>query len=127
MLVKWGYGRTAEKINVDTLKAGVGGDYQWTYSFILDVNDEIGMYYQYYRLSEGVESREIFFNFDTTWADASLNERRWGDLTAGTKGEFVDYVNSKTHGRRLPIFRNSNKLDASAADTDSLLEPIPWT
>ena len=27
----------------------------------------------------------------------------------------------KTHGRRLPIFRNSNKLDASAADTDSLL------
>ena len=79
------------------------------------------MYYQYYRLSGGVESREIFFNFDTTWADASLNERRWGDLTAGTKGEFVDYVNSKTHGRRLPIFRNSNKLDASAADTDSLL------
>ena len=121
LLVKWGYGRTAEKINVDTLKAGVGGDYQLTISPSIEINDEIGMYYQYYRLSGGQESREIFFNFDTTWADASLNERRWADLTSGTAANLVDYVNSKTHGRRLPIFRNSNKLDASAADTDSLI------
>ena len=28
LLVKWGYGRTADKVYVDTLIAGVGGDYQ---------------------------------------------------------------------------------------------------
>ena len=42
-------------------------------------------------------------------------------VTGGAAATIVDYVPSNVHGRRLPIFRNSNKLDASAADTDSLL------
>ena len=123
LIVKWGYGRTATKVYADTLTAGVGGDYQATVAPEggLAVDDNIGMYYQYYRGSGGSDSREIFFNFDTTWKDNSLQERRWTSLSAGSALSIVDYVNSDVHGRRLPIFRNSNKLDASAADTDSLL------
>ena len=44
----------------------------------------IGMYYQYYRLSGGQDSREIFFNFDTTWKDVSLKKEDGHHLTAGT-------------------------------------------
>ena len=68
---------------------------------------------------------ETFFNFDTTWADVSLQERRWTTIVAGAASTVTDYLPSKTSGRRLPIFRNSNKLDASAADSDSLL--VTWT
>ncbi len=127
LVVKWGYGRTANKVYVDTLIAGVGGDYQKTIapSDSLPVDAALGMYYQYYRSTGGSESRETFFNFDTTWADVSLQERRWAPVVGGAAATVVDYVPSKTHGRRLPIFRNSNKLDATAADTDSLL--VTWT
>ena len=71
LLVKWGYGRTTDKVYVDTLTAGVGGDYQATIAPAdsLPVDSKIGMYYQYYRSSGGSDSREIFFNFDTTWKD----------------------------------------------------------
>tara|TARA_B100001248_G_scaffold125881_1_gene94407 strand:- start:91 stop:2703 length:2613 start_codon:yes stop_codon:yes gene_type:complete len=127
LLVKWGYGRTADKVYVDTLTAGVGGDYQATIAPTdsLPVDSKIGMYYQYYRSSGGSDSREIFFNFDTTWKDVSLQERRWTTVTGGAPATIVDYVPSKTHGRRLPVFQNSTKLDANAADTDSLL--VTWT
>lgn len=127
LLVKWGYGRTADKVYVDTLIAGVGGDYQKTIAPTdsLPVDAALGMFYQYYRSSGGSESRETFFNFDTTWADVSLQERRWTTIVAGAASTVTDYLPSKTSGRRLPIFRNSNKLDASAADSDSLL--VTWT
>jgi len=127
LIVKWGYGRTAKKVYQDTLTAGVGGDYQVTIAPTdgQPVDDKIGMYYQYYRGTGGSDSREIFFNFDSTWKDVSLQERRWTPITAGAAVTIVDYVNSGTHGRRLPIFRNSAKLDAAAADTDSLL--VTWT
>ena len=127
LLVKWGYGRTASKVHVDTLVAGVGGDYKKTVAPAdsVPVDASIGMYYQYYRLTGGTEYREIFFNFDSTWKDVSLQERRWGTVTGGAPATFVDYVSSKTHGRRFPSFRNANKLDAAAADTDSLL--VTWT
>ena len=46
-------------------------------------------------------------------------------MTGGAPATIVDYVPSKTHGRRLPVFQNSTKLDANAADTDSLL--VTWT
>ena len=85
------------------------------------MDSKLGMYYQYYRGTGGSDSREVFFNFDTTWKDVSLQERRWTTVTGGAPATIVDYVPSKTHGRRLPIFTNSNKLDATAADTDSLL------
>ena len=127
LVVKWGYGRTADKVYVDTLIAGVGGDYQKTIAPTdsLPVDATLGMFYQYYRSSGGSESRETFFNFDTTWADVSLQERRWTPIVAGATSTVTDYLPSKISGRRLPIFRNSNKLDASAADSDSLL--VTWT
>ena len=40
LLVKWGYGRTADKVYVDTLTAGVGGDYQATLHQQIEINDE---------------------------------------------------------------------------------------
>ena len=54
-----------------------------------------------------------------------LARRRWTTVTGGAPAAIVDYVPSKTHGRRLPVFQNSTKLDANAADTDSLL--VTWT
>ena len=129
LLVKWGYGKTSDKVHVDTLVAGVGGDYKITISPTdsVSVDDAIGMYYQYYRVTGGAEYRETFFNFDTTWTDVSLQERRWASLKGkgGTDVSLVDYVDSKTHGRRFPIFRNATKVDADAADSDSLL--VTWT
>ncbi len=129
LLVKWGYGKTSDKVHVDTLVAGVGGDYKVTISPTdsVSIDDSLGMYYQYYRVTGGTEYREIFFNFDTTWKDVSLQERRWASLKGkgGTAVALVDYVDSKTHGRRFPIFRNTTKIDANAADSDSLL--VTWT
>jgi len=129
LLVKWGYGKTSDKVHVDTLVAGVGGDYKVTISPTdsVAIDDSLGMYYQYYRVTGGTEYREIFFNFDTTWKDVSLQERRWAPLKGkgGTDVSLVDYVDSKTHGRRFPIFRNATKVDANAADSDSLL--VTWT
>lgn len=129
LLVKWGYGKTSDKVHVDTLVAGVGGDYKITISPTdsVSIDDSLGMYYQYYRVTGGTEYREIFFNFDTTWKDVSLQERRWASLKGkgGTDVSLVDYVDSKTHGRRFPIFRNATKIDANAADSDSLL--VTWT
>ena len=56
----------------------------------------------------------------------SLQERRWTTVTGGAPATIVDYVPSKTHGRRLPVFQNSQKLDANVPhDTDSLL--VTWT
>ena len=76
----------------------------------LPVDSNIGMYYQYYRGTQVVVIlREIFFNFDTTWKDVSLQERRWTTVTGGAPATIVDYVPSKTHGRRLPVFQNSNE------------------
>ncbi len=129
LLVKWGYGKTSDKVHVDTLKAGVGGDYQVSIApdDSVAIDDSLGMYYQYYRVTDGTEYREVFFNFDTTWKDVSLQERRWSSL-AGQGGKattLLDYVDSQTHGRRFPIFRNATKIDASAADSDSLL--VTWT
>ncbi len=129
LLVKWGYGKTSDKVHVDTLNAGIGGDYQITIapSDSLAIDDSLGMFYQYYRVTDGTEYREIFFNFDTTWKDVSLQERRWFSLKGmgGTDVTILDYVASQTHGRRLPIFRNANKIDPDAADNDSLL--VTWT
>ena len=60
LIVKWGYGRTADKVYADTLTAGVGGDYQATIAPTdsLPVDSKIGMYYQYYRGTGGSDSRE---------------------------------------------------------------------
>ena len=107
-MVKWGYGRTADKVYVDTLIAGVGGDYQKTIAPTdsLPVDAALGMFYQYYRSSGGSESRETFFNFDTTWADVSLQERRWTTIIAGAAVYSNGLSSFTTSGRRLPIFRN---------------------
>ena len=59
------------------------------------------MYYQYYRGTGGQDSREIFFNFDTTWKDASLKKEDGHRFNCRNRSKFVDYVNSEVHGRRL--------------------------
>lgn len=113
LVVKYGYGGSAPTVQVDTLEQV---PFSYTYSLTLDslpVDLMVGMFYQYYRIKGGTEYREIYFNFDYTGDDVSLNERRYHDLSGAVNGSafsIFDNVDSNVDPRRMPIFRNTDPL-----------------
>jgi hypothetical protein len=124
LLVKYGYGGTQQSVMVDTLVAGFGTLYSVTIPNLGVDLDSDGMYYQYYRLKNNVEYREIFFNFDYEGSDVALAERRLDDLAGASAGDdyvIMDNVVSTVDSRRWPRFLDTRIMNPNGADTDSVL------
>ncbi|MBT3839381.1 MAG: T9SS type A sorting domain-containing protein [Candidatus Marinimicrobia bacterium] len=123
LIVKYGYGGTAESVTIDTL-AQV--PFQYTYSLTLDalpVDLEAGLFYQYYRIKNGSEYRETYFNFEHAGSDVSLAERRFHTLYGASDANAYavnDEVNSNVDRRRMPIFRNTDQIGSELTVTYSV-------
>lgn len=126
LLVKWGYGGTQQSVRTDTLTAGFGTVYTATIQNVgVDLASD-GLFYQYYRLKNATEYREIFYNFAYEGSDVALAERRLHDLAGATDGTpftINDNAVSNVSPRRMPKFRNANKICAGCGD-DNLIQ---WT
>ena len=80
LIVRWGYGETQPLEKQDTLSLL---PFSYNYKLELDsvmVSEEAGLFYQYYKIINGQESREIFYNFEYIGSDIVLAERRYFDF-----------------------------------------------
>ncbi len=113
LIVKYGYGGTQTTVMIDTLtQVPLSYTYSWT-ATDLGVNLERGLYYQYYRIKNAVEYREVYFNFAYDGDDNALAERRFHSLDGASDGgtfTLTDDVDSNVDERRMPIFRNASPL-----------------
>jgi len=73
------------------------------------------LYYQYYLIKDAVEQREVYFNFDYEGEDVTRAERRAYVLTGDA--EINDIEDSETDPRRMPKFRNNQKLSQAVTVT----------
>ena len=122
LIVRWGYGETQAIERQDTLSLL---PFSYTYKIDIDsvnVSKEAGLYYQYYKLLENNDLREIFFNFSYEGEDVVLAERRFypfQDLTDFSDIVIDDTQDSNVDDRRMPIFLNTDPIG-----TETL---VTWT
>ena len=116
LIVRWGYGGTQLTERTDTLSAqGFGTGYSVTIDDPL-VNIENGLYYQYYKIVDNIQYREIYFNFDFSGEDQNMAERRFyefnGDSLALVNSDLSinDNINSNVDSRRRPLFANTEQI-----------------
>ena len=113
IVVRWGYGETLVNERTDTLSLL---PFSYTYKIDIDsvmVSKEAGMYYQYYKVIDDIESREVFFNFEYDQEDIYLAERRYFSFQSFddfSQIEINDNVDSNVEQRRMPIFLNTNPI-----------------
>ena len=112
LLVKYGYGGTQSSAMEDTLVNSIGNIYSVAISNF-PYNADLGLYYQYYRVKNGVQYRETYFNFAYTGDEQPLAERRFTSFSGVTDGgtaSVTDNVPSTVDERRQPTFRNTDPL-----------------
>ena len=113
LIVRWGYGGTQLTERTDTLSAqGFGTNYSVTIDNP-EVNLDNGLYYQYYKIVNNIQYREVYFNFDFNGEDQNMAERRFFDfdeLDAEDDVAINDNVNSNVDSRRRPVFMNTDDL-----------------
>ena len=82
------------------------------YSAIDTVTTTIGAHldYQYYKIKNGIEYREIYYNFLYTGLTAGEAERRVVDPIAGATIKVEDILDCKSQVHRMPLFRNTAVL-----------------
>ena len=120
LIVRWGYGETQAIERQDTLSLL---PFSYTYKIDIDsvnVSQEAGLYYQYYKLLENNDLREIFFNFSYEGEDVVLAERRFypfQDLTDFSDIVIDDTQDSNVDDRRMPIFLNTDPIGAETLVT----------
>jgi len=90
--------------------------YSTTFSDVPVVLNE-PLYYQYYLVKDAVEQREVYFNFDYSGDDVTQAERRAFVLTNATSNDINDIENSSTDPRRMPKFKNNEKLSQAVTLT----------
>ena len=120
LLIKYGYGGTQPIAITDTLTQV---PFSYDYTLVLDtltVDLERGLFYNYYRIKNGTEYREIFYNFDYEGSPPGLAERRFEDLSGASANNaytIADDVDSRDHPRRQPLFRNTDQLGQAVTVT----------
>ena len=67
------------------------------------------LYYQYYLIKNGIEQREVYYNFDYDGDTPSAAERRRIIIADGDE-EVADVSSDGGDERRMPFFRNNNLL-----------------
>lgn len=123
LIVKYGYGGTGVSVMVDTLEQV---PFEYIYSVSIDslpVNLDAGLFYQYYRVKNGAEYREIYFEFGYNGNDVSLAERRFHGLEGASDlmtYSITDNVDSNVDPQRMPVFRNTDELGSELTVTYSV-------
>jgi len=113
VVVRWGYGETLANERTDTLSLL---PFSYTYKIDIDsimVSQDAGMYYQYYKVLNNQEYREVFFNFEYDQEDIYLAERRYfsfQDIDDFSEVGIEDIVNSNVDQRRMPVFLNTDSI-----------------
>ena len=114
LIVRWGFGETQAVEKQDTLNLlAFSYDYKTTIEDVM-ISEERGLYYQYYKLVNGQDSREIFFNFDYEEEDIVLAERRYlsfEGIDDFSEVSIIDDLDSNVDQRRMPVFLNSDNID----------------
>ena len=84
IIVRWGYADTQLIERTDTLNAeGFGTNFSKTIE-IPKINLEKGLFYQYYKIVDNIQFREVYFNFDYNGDDQNLAERRFFNFDENT-------------------------------------------
>ncbi len=113
LIVRWGYGGTQFIEQTDTLTALIGTEYSITVDNP-EVKLDEGLYYQYYKIIDNIQYREVYFNFNYDASDQNLAERRYigfEEVQEGDSVEINDTINSNVDARRRPTFQNTNQIN----------------
>jgi len=115
ILVRMGYFNSLSS-TMDANLLRISGTYLYSTTFT-DVPVVLNepLYYQYYLVKDAVEQREVYFNFDYEGEDVTRAERRAYVITGDA--EINDIEDSETDPRRMPKFRNNQKLSQAVTVT----------
>ncbi len=120
LMVKWGYGETQPIERLDTLQLL---PFSYNYKIDIDsvyVSEEAGLYYQYYKVIDDNEYRDVFFNFDYNGDDIVLAERRYVDFNETEDFSSIsieDTNDSNVDARRMPVFLNNQSIGEDVSIT----------
>jgi hypothetical protein len=128
ILVRAGYFGTANEVfSMGLTRQGFSNVYSVTIpDMVVDLNNETGLYYQYYKVAEGAEYREVYFNFEYDGNNNSEAERR--NVVVAADGQIIDdIVDSNVDPHRQPVFQNTGVLSQDVEVTYTLdLRPAYW-
>lgn len=107
--VRSGYYGTASEVRSKMMKRQ---GFSTLYSAKDTITTTIGAHldYQYYKIKNGVEYREIYYNFLYTGETTGEAERRVQDPVASNDIKVEDILDSKSEVHRMPLFRNTAVL-----------------
>ena len=112
LIVRWGYAGTQFIEQTHTLTASIGTEFSVTIDNP-EVKLDEGLYYQYYKIVNDIQYREVYFNFEYDGEDQNLAERRYVSFEGFEEGDAIeinDTVNSNVDSRRRPVFQNTNQI-----------------
>jgi len=105
LLVRSGYFGTAKEVRTKTMvRQGFTAVYSATDTVVTTIGGKLN--YQFYKIKNGVEYREIFYNFYYEGDTAGQAERREGEVSSATT-TIADVVDSESDLHRMPLFRNT--------------------
>jgi hypothetical protein len=107
--VRSGYYGTASGVRAKMMKRQ---GFSTRYSAIDTVTTTIGAHldYQFYKIKNAVEYREVYYNFLYTGVTTGEAERRVFDPVASASIKVEDILDSKSEVHRMPLFRNTAVL-----------------
>ncbi len=107
--VRLGYELSSTEV-LEVTMVHVGGTQMYS-ATVNDVPLVFGeyLYYQYYLIKNGVEQREVYYNFNYDGSTASAAERR-RIIIESASATVADTDESDGSDRRMPFFRNNNPL-----------------
>ena len=116
--VRSGYFGTATEIRTKTMTRQ---GFSTAYSATDTIEATIGSYldYQYYIIKNGVEYREIYYNFLYTGETTGEAERRMQDPISAAVITIEDILESESEVHRMPKFRNTSLLTQDVTVTFS--------
>jgi hypothetical protein len=114
--VRTGYGQTAKQVDtIGMAREGLFGTKYVGSKQIPGVTKKAILNYQIYRVKNGVEYREIFYDFTYKGSDVTQAERRKVTLDSTSTKLVQDTINSISALHRMPRFRNMTKLSKAVA------------
>ncbi len=113
--VRFGYNGSAAAVITNLLqKKGLTGTLYIDTAKVIGVKvdtSKLGFYYQYYLTKNGVEYREVYYDFFYTGADPSLAEKRKAKISAKNTNLFVfDTLSGNAAANRQPYWQSTTKL-----------------
>jgi hypothetical protein len=115
IVVRSGYNSTAAEVREKRLaRVGITTVYSASDTVVASIGNELN--YQYYLIKNGSDFREVYFDF--AFADPTNNaaERRRISVSGSTLS-VADTATSNTESRRVPRFRNTQKLSQAVTVT----------